>query len=429
MSHDPSFRLAVAFSAVVVLVAAASAAAQGTSRPPGSADVQGGPAPAPAAVRFQDGLLVETPDRDYRLLVGLVVQTDGYFSAGDPSPITNTFSIRKMRPTFSGRVARYFDFKVMPDFGSGQARLMDAYFDVRFSPRFRIRAGKDKTPVGYELLQGDAFLLFPERSLATNLVPNRDVGIAAQGDLGPKFFYAAGVFNGVPDGASSSSDPDTNDGKDLAGRVVVHPFRSAGTGAGDRLTGLGFQIGGSVGRQSGALPVFRTSVGQTYFAYAPGTAADGTRTRVSPALFYYYRALGVFGEYMRTTQRITRADVVADAVHDGWEVTGSYVLTGEAASERGVRPRRPFSPPSGDWGALQAIARYSRVELDSRVFPLALAAAGMADAATSFTVGLNWYPATVFKYYLTFERTTFEPGEGPERADENVIVFRLQLGI
>ena len=128
--------------------------------------------------------------------------------------------------------------------------LLDAYFDIRFSPKFRIRSGKDKTPVGYELLIGDAFLLFPERSLASSLVPNRDVGVAAQGDLSPKFYYAAGVFNGIGDGASSSTDVDTNNGKDLAGRIVVQPFRSTQTPSG-ALNGLGFQIGGSTGKQTG----------------------------------------------------------------------------------------------------------------------------------------------------------------------------------
>src|SRR5207249_2200082 len=110
---------------------------------------------------------------------------------------------------------------IMPDFGNGTAVMQDAYFDVRFSPKFRVRTGKDKTPVGYELLQGDAFVLFPERALASSLVPNRDIGVQVQGDLTPKVFYAAGVFNGIPDGTSGPTELDANSDKDLAGRIVV----------------------------------------------------------------------------------------------------------------------------------------------------------------------------------------------------------------
>ena len=101
-----------------------------------------------------------------------------------------------------GVSARYFDYKVMPDFGGGTTIIQDAYFDIRFSQNFRIRTGKDKTPIGYELLIGDTFLFFPERSLASSLVPNRDIGVQAQGDLfGNKVFYAGGIFNGIPDGS------------------------------------------------------------------------------------------------------------------------------------------------------------------------------------------------------------------------------------
>lgn len=383
--------------------------------------------PAPVA-GFQDGFFIQTANGDNRLLFGLVAQTDGRFSVDDPTPITNSFAIRKMRPTFSGRVARYFDFKVMPDFGNGTTTIADAYFDVRFSPKFRIRSGKDKTPVGYELLIGDAFVLFPERSLASSLVPNRDIGIQAQGDLSPKFFYAGGVFNGIPDGSSSTTDLDLNNGKDLVGRIVVQPFRTTATPP-RAVNGLGFQIGGSVGKQTGTLPTFRTSVGQTYFSYATGTAADGRRTRLTPSIFYYYKSLGAFAEYVRSTQEVTRAGSTREVTNTGWNVTASFLLTGEAASSGITRPRSVFDPPTGKWGALQLVARYSALDVDDDLFAAGFAAAGAADKAKSFTVGVNWYPASVVKYYLNYERTKFDNGTAPDRPTENIVLFRVQLGI
>jgi phosphate-selective porin OprO/OprP len=394
---------------------------------PVSASAQPG-APAPPVAGWQDGFFIQSSDGNNRFLFGFVGQLDGRFSVDDPLPITNTFTMRKIRPTLSGRVARYFDFKVMPDFGNGTTAILDAYFDVRFSPKFRIRSGKDKTPVGYELLIGDAFLLFPERSLASSLVPNRDVGVQAQGELNPKFYYAAGVFNGIGDGASSTTDVDSNNGKDLAGRIVVQPFRS--TQAPSRpLNGLGFQIGGSTGKQTGALPAFRTSVGQTYFSYATGAAAAGTRTRITPSVFYYYKALGLFGEYVRSTQDVARAGSSREFTNTAWNVSGSLLLTGEAASTSITRPRLPFDPPAGTWGALQIVARYAVLDLDDDIFDAGFATAGASDTAKQVTVGVNWYPASVFKYYLNYERTQFETGAAPARPTENIILFRAQLGI
>ena len=391
------------------------------------ADAQTSPAPAspaPLTAGWDEGFVLQSGNGDNRIVVGLTAQADGRFSLDDPSSITNTFTLRKARPALSGRVARYFDFKFTPDFGSGNAVLLDAYFDVRFSPTIRVRSGKDKTPVGYELLQGDAYLLFPERSLASSLVPNRDVGFQVLGEISPRLSYAGGIFNGGPDGTSSTTDVDSSNAKDLAGRVVWQPFRSAAAPPG-ALNSLGFQIGGSIGSQGGALPSFRTSAGQTYFSYAPGAAAAGDRTRITPAAFYYYRSFGGFAEYVRSSQQVSRAGSDDDIINQGWGIAGSYVLTGETTSERGVRPRHAFDPSAGHWGALQVAARYSQLAVDPLAFTRGFAAATASRKASAFTLAANWYPTAFIKYYATFERTRFDAGAA--RPAENIILFRAQV--
>jgi phosphate-selective porin OprO and OprP len=410
---------AIAGAAAVMTALTAIALDAQTSAAPGQAAP-----PAPFTAGWDEGFVLQSANGENRIALGLTGQADGRFSLDDPLPITDTFTIRKARPTLSGRVAKYFDFKLTPDFGSGTVVLLDASFDVRFSPKFRVRSGKDKTPVGYELLQGDAFLLFPERSLASSLVPNRDVGFQVLGDISPRLSFAAGVFNGVPDATSSTSDVDANNGKDLAGRLVWQPFRSPATPA-RTLNGLGVQIGGSKGSQTGTLPSFRTSVGQTYFSYAAGVAAGGNRSRITPAVFYYYKSFGGFAEFVRSAQEITRAGSSDDITNQGWGVAASYVLTGEATSDRGVRPRHPFDPSAGHWGALQVAARYSQLTVDRLAFARGLAAATASRTASAWTVAANWYPAAFIKYYATFERTEFD--DGALRPSENVVLFRAQV--
>jgi phosphate-selective porin OprO/OprP len=383
------------------------------------------PAPPPVTAGWQEGFVVQSANGDNRIVLGATVQVDGRFSLDEPQPITNTFTIRKARPTLTGRVAKYFEFKLMPDFGNGTTTLFDAYVDMRFSPRFRIRAGKDKTPVGYELLQGDPYLLFAERPLASSLVPNRDVGFQAIGEIAPRVTYSAGIFNGVPDGSSSSTDVDANHSKDVAGRITWQPFRAGGGNHG-AASGLGFHIGGSMGSQTGGLPVFRTSVGQPYFSYATGAAASGDRRRVTPAVFYYYGSFGAFAEYMRSAQEIARSSTSERVTNEAWEVTASYVLTGEPASDRGVRPARAFDPQLGQWGALQLVARYSELHIDPIAFSRGLAASTASANAASWAAGANWYPAAPIKYYVMYEHTAFRGG-GLRRPTEHVVVVRLQL--
>jgi len=383
--------------------------------------------PAPLEAGFHDGFFVQTADGSTRLVFGMVAQTDGRFFVDDPDAPISTFTIRKARPTLSGTITKYFDFNVMPDFGNGTAVLENAYFDIRFSPKFRVRSGKDKAPIGYEMLIGDAYVLFLERSLANSLVPNREVGIQVQGDLASnRFSYSAGVFNGIPDGSSSTTDLDTNNAKDLEGRIIVSPFQS--TESPDRaLNGLGFHLGGSTGQQAGALPTFRTSAQQAYFSYATGVEASGTRTRVTPAVFYYHKAFGGYGEYVRSAQPVTLNGVETHVVNQAWEVTASYLLTGEHASAGIVRPRNDFDPANGHWGALQLIARYATLTVDGDVFLAGLASAGSSREAKSIAIGADWYPTAYIKLYGTFERTLFEGATGAGRPAEHAILFRTQL--
>ena len=384
-------------------------------------------AAAPLHAGFQDGFFIEAADGNTRLTIGMLAQTDGRFFVDESAPDIGTFLIRKARPTFTGRVFKYFDFKVMPDFGNGTSVLQDGYFDIHFSPKFRIRSGKDKTPVGYEWMIGDAYVVFPERSFVTDLVPNRDVGVQVQGDLaGDTISYAGGVFNGVPDGTSSTTDLDINSGKDVLGRIVVTPFRSTSTSS-RPIDGLGFQIGGSAGRESGSLPTFRTPSQQSFFSYGHDAAATGTRTRITPAVFYYHSQFGGYAEYVRSAQTVTLNGLETNVANHAWEVTGTYLLTGEAAGAGIVRPRRDFDPEAGGWGAIQLLARYQTLTVDRNAFAAGLAAAGSNRVAQSLGLGVNWYPNPYIKIYGTFERTTFQADAGGAGPAEHVIIFRTQL--
>jgi phosphate-selective porin OprO/OprP len=378
------------------------------------------------SVKWNNGISVETDDGENKLQFGALLQMDGRFVPDDPlHAVTDTLVLRRARPILQGRAARYFEFRLMPDFGNGTVVLFDAYFDTRLSKSLRVRVGKDKTPIGLEQLYSDYAVLFPERSLVTNLVPNRDVGVQVQGDIKGMVSYVGALFNGVPD--ANNGDIDTNDGKDLVGRVVARPFSRTKS---QWLRGAGVAVAGSWGRQAGPLPAFKSAAQQTFFSYAPAAVASGERTRISPSAFWYYRSFGAFTEYARSTQGVRTATVSStDVSHRAWGITGSFVLTGEAASERGVSPKRPFSPADGRWGALQVIARYGRLEIDPVAFSAGFAAPGASSAATAVGAGVSWYLTDYVKYVLTYERTTFDDDGAERRQTERAIVFRLQLNL
>src|SRR5688572_6844491 len=120
--------------------------------------------------------------------------------------------------------------------------------------------------------------LFLERAFPTTIAPSRDIGVQILGDIsGGLISYLAGVMNGVADGASS--DTETNDGKDVSGRIVLRPFvKRAATHPG---RGLALGLSGSRGRATGAtaLPALRTTtLLQPYFSYAAGATPAVARS-------------------------------------------------------------------------------------------------------------------------------------------------------
>ena len=72
--------------------------------------------------------------------------------------------------------------------------------------------------------------------------------------------YAAAVLNGVADGGSG--DVDTNDGKDLVGRIVIRPFGPASTTAAQAspASGLTIAVAGTTGNQTGTLATYPDAI-------------------------------------------------------------------------------------------------------------------------------------------------------------------------
>jgi phosphate-selective porin OprO/OprP len=415
---------------VVVLLSARSVARTAPANP---AATRPAPTAPPRAVGGQDGFAIESGNGDFRLQIGLLVHADGRFALSDETDqYVDNFAMRRLRPFLRGRIARRFEFYLNPDFAGGTLVVQDAYVDTIFAPAFRVRAGKGKTPFGFERLHSASNLLFMERAFPTALAPNRDIGVQVLGDLSSGVVsYLAGVLNGVADGASA--DVETNDGKDLSGRLILRPFNKRPEGA---LRGLGVGLSGSRGEAAGALalPVFRTqTLQQPYFSYAitgnDPVVADGTRTRYSPQVWYYHKAFGGWAEYVKTETPLRRGDLTAEADHEAWQVAGSWVLTGEnaTAAGSGLRPRRNVDFGAGGWGAFQIAARYHALQVDDRAFSLGFTAPGASRKADGYTVGLRWYATGNLWYTLNFERTVFDDDpHGPRRA-ENGLAFRTQL--
>ena len=386
-----------------------------------------------ATASAKDGFSIKSADGKFAVRLKGLVQTDGRFFLSDSAaPATNSFFIRRARPILEATVGKYLEFRLQPDFGQGTTVLFDAYSDVKVAPEFAVRVGKFKPPVGLERLQSAGDIVFAERSLATNLVPNRDVGLQLSGDIATgTFAWQAGIFNGVPD--LGNGDGDVSDAKDFAGRVFLQPFKRG------ILAGVGIGLAGSTGLERGttaasALPSYRTPGQQTFFRYTTSTTtpannayANGRRSRLAPQAYFYTGPLGLLGEYTLSWQEVTQAATTGKLKHTAWQATGSYFLTGEKNSFRSASPKKPFDPKAGTFGAVEIAARYSELDIDDASFPTFASPTSSPTKAKAWAMGLNWYLARAIKVVVDYEHTAFDGGAaGGDREAENFVVSRVQ---
>jgi phosphate-selective porin OprO/OprP len=396
------------------------------------------------------GLLLTSPDSDFQLRFGALVQVDyrGYLDqpAVPPGSATNEFLLRRVRPIFEGGYDN-FGFLIVPDFGNNQdtspttaptPQIFDAFIYWSAATEFNVRVGKFKAPLGLELLQEDVNLAFPERAFPSDLVPNRDIGIMFSGAVLKRTVnYAVGVFDGAVDNSNVGTG-DFNNGKDFNARIFAQPWKNTNLKA---LSGLGVGIAYGRGLQSGsvgtpALPTYVTPGQQSFFTYTAGTSANGERITWAPQLYYSVGPFSLLGEYTNTAQEFTRATNTQNVSNNAWQVQLAWVLSGEDASYYGVIPTHSFNPSKGQWGSLELVARVSKLTVDHDAFVGSAATqlanpSTQANKATDYGVGLSWDLSREIRILLDYDQTSFDGGavNGGDRPDEKVIIVRFQYAI
>jgi phosphate-selective porin OprO/OprP len=397
-----------------------------------------------------EGFWLSSPNDAYKINFGGIIQGTGrFFTSGGDKNVSSTFYLNRVRPILSGTLGKYYDFNITPDFGQGKGVvLQDAWINAKYFPEAQFQIGKYKAPYDLERLQSDRDLMLTERSEIQNLVPNRDTGIELHSDtlFNGRVSYQLALMNGVPNNtaADPTTDIDTNDGKDFVGRIFLTPFK---TSENEYLKGLGFGFAGTYGDERGTttLSSYKTFGMSTWFTYNKGVTSSGLRARLDPQAYYYWRGLGLMGEYAQdehslnlfTTlgkspfpRQINRTDTFTDT---GYFVQASYLLTGEDASYTWVKPIRPFDPLNGGWGAWEIAGRISNVAADTRQFQLGFANPSVsAKTATEWAAGFNWYLSNNVKFYFDYANTYFNGGAGTtaipkDRPNESVFESELQI--
>lgn len=392
---------------------------------------------APVVVAGEKGFALKSADSQFEFKLRGILQVDYRDFSGDAFPgAVDGFLVRRARPIFEGTLFGKYGFRFTPDFGDNKATIVDAYIDAKFDPRYQLRVGKFKPFVGLERLQSASDIRFAERSyVSNNILPNRDLGISLYGENeGKTVSYGLGIFNGATNGSEITTGLDSDSGKDFDGRIFLTPWSASDS----FLKGLGFGIGGTYGTVDGTvsntgLPNYK-SAGQSnvFFSFATGntlattTVASGNRTRWSPQAYYYNGPFGFIGEYAQAKQDVALGALEQRLESDAWQLAGTWLLTGEDASFKGVKPFNPIGSEGG-WGAFELGLRYQENNLDQDSALFRSLTKPYALSAKTYSIGLNWYLNEFNKLVFNYEKTEFNDGT-LDGDSEDFLVARYQLG-
>ena len=370
-------------------------------------------------------------DFEFKLRGGLQFDNRGFF--GDDVALNDTSLLRRVRPSLEGTLGPLIAFRIVPELADESASLIDASIDVKFDPRYSLRVGKMKGPIGLERLVSWNALAMIERGFPTELAPSREIGAQVFGEFATgAVSYALGVFNGAADGRNgNASDPDNN--VEFEGRVFLEPWKNET----NVWSGLGFGIAASAGEKDGAgnafLPRYRTPGQNIFFNYRTAVTTHGDHTRWTPQAYYYRNAFGLQAEYIESEQELLIPGVANSRVelrHNAWQFTGSWVLTGEDAGYKGVaKPNKPFLAKGDGWGAFELVARVGELDVDDDAFPRYADASMAASRSQAWGIGLNWFLTSNLKLAFNQTQASFDSGApgGANRKDEKTFFSRVQV--
>jgi phosphate-selective porin OprO and OprP len=376
----------------------------------------------PSALDFQEpfkGFYIESADKAFSLRITGQVQLDyrEYLNTKDKTDI-DTFLLRRARFGLEATIAKYYEFRFLPDFGQGTTIVQDAYMNAHWWDALQLEVGRFKQPISYEQLIQDRYVPTLERSLMDQLVPQRELGAMVHGEsvFDNRLDYAVSMSNGEINGDST----DLNNHKDVDGRVAVRPLNSSDLPP--WLNYLQFGVSGGFGIEQEAINPATLRMPDTvpFLNFNSTVRADGERTRLCPEFSYFYGPFGFMAQYYDEHQQMqpsatgAGSKFVIDVPFMGYTLLTTLFLTGETRTtwSEQIMPLRPFDPrrPLSCPGAWEFVARVSRLDVDN-VFEAGAAQLvnpkDNSNEAMEFTLGFNWYCNGWVRMQFNYEHDMF----------------------
>lgn len=373
---------------------------------------------------WDQGLRLDMFDGDLSIVLGGRLHIDG---AGfdenseleeDFGEVDSDSEVRRALLEFAGLYRERFEGRVTVDVsGTDEVRdLLKPVDDVTFRDVFlgvtkipvvgTVRGGYLKEPFGLEQIESSNSITFMERSLTDALIARRNLGLLVQRPVAERRGTGSfGVFRQM------NNDLDVGDGFAVTGRATALPVY---VGDGRRLVHLGAGLSYREPGDEGLRYLSRPEANIGDVLVDTGFIAAHRAVRGGIEAAYLDGPFSVQGEAM--VSAVDGIGSVGDPVFPAAYLMTSYVLTGERRRYR--RNVGAFGTvfPDSDWGAWEAVARYSYLDLDSEGID--------GGVLHGVTLGANWYITDYGRIMINYVSAHPE-GSGVQRIGQ----IRLQINI
>jgi len=387
--------------------------------------------------RWKNGLRFERRDGLHKLTIAGHVQNDWSVIEYDRTTkraqeldqhlFTGT-EFRRARIAFKGQLYKRIRFKAQFDFSNGGADLKGAWIAIRkLGPLGTLKIGQFRAPLSLEGRTGSKYTSFMERGLPNALVPDRGTGFSfSNAHAKRRITWTLSAQRSTDDsGRGFNSDV----AYDVGGRLTALPVYE---NKGARLIHLGasyiHQFRSGEGFRSGDERVRYRARPESRLARRLVTT---TRLETRGQQIFGFEFAVVEGPVSFQTEFI--GSMVNRRDEDDSFLWGAYgfaslSLTGEhreydkrSGTFDRLRPKRPFDPDKGNWGAWELVARVSILNLE-----VVENDKHKGGELRDFTAGVNWALYANFRAMLNYV-VSDSKGDGITQGITQIGQLRFQL--
>jgi len=272
--------------------------------------------------------------------------------------------------------------------------------------RGRISIGKMKEPWSYEMV-GDSVALPQSERFLKPFFQSRNIGIQYSNQYLDKHgTYTVGIFNDWLDEDISFAD----NSQQFTARVTLLPYISD-----DHMNYIHLAISSRYNIQNSSTLRYKGQPESNVANIFVDTGAMDADSAIESGVEFLWSHDGVsiLGEYLQSNVSSRSLD---NPKFDGWYILGSWILSGDGRPyDQKLGYAREIIPKT-DQGAIELMARYSRLDLDDDMVH--------GGEMEKWTVGINWWKDAYWKLSMNYGRVNLDRFGMQGRSD--IALFRIQ---